>query len=135
MSISAKGIHGYIGDNLIAGLYSAKFRESGGELDNCTAASEGYGNPEGSILEGTLTISGWYDVGLSAYVPIRARTVVEGVLLYATADETNPIVDMPFALATESEIGGEVRGKIDFSVTLKTKGAYIVAECVHAGLI
>ncbi len=130
--INAAGIHGYLGDNLIAGLHTAKFRESVVELDNATAVTQGYENPEAGLKGGTLTVSGWYDVGTSSITNHRAGAIVD-CALFATGDETTPIVNIPIGLILDHELGGEVRGKIDFSFTLKTKFAFAMADCVING--
>ncbi len=131
--IAGKGAHGYIGAQLIAGLYNVTFRVNTVELDNATGATGGYENPEAGLLGGTLSIRGWYDVGLSRVSPVLAGQTVEQVFIYLTLDETTPHVLIPLGLVTESETGAEVRGKIDFSCTIKTKfGEWQVAECVIA---
>lgn len=127
--ISGKGASGNVNGNLIAGCHTWKFNEKAVELDNATAANGGFENPEAGLIGGTVTLSVWYDVGLSAYTPIDAGSPVSNLNLRATAAGGN-MVSIPSGVVLESEIGAEVRGKIEATHTIKTKGAYTTNETV-----
>ena len=126
--ISGKGLKALIGSNRIEGCYQWTFRETAQELDATDGTSGGYDVPETGILSGTITGRAFYDVGNGAWTPVKAGTEIVNLGLFVTDHVSDKAVDIPLARVTEFEITAEVKGRIEFSFTAKTVGAYTVSE-------
>ena len=126
--IAGKTAYGMVNGNVIAGCYKWEAEESVVELDNATGATEGYENPEAGLLGVQVTLSVWYDVGLSAYTPVRAGSLVEQLQLFETEESPVPAFDIPAGIVLRSTRGAETRGKLEVTHVIKSKGAYDTNE-------
>lgn len=128
--ISGKGASGYINGTMVAGCHKWDAEESGVELDNATSSTGGYENPEIGLKGLTANLDGWFDVGTSSIGPIRVGSEVSNLKLYATdaGAEAGLMATIPLGIVTRLRVSAEVRGKIEFAATIKSKGAYTMED-------
>lgn len=122
--ISGKGIHGKIGNNLIAGIYDISADENGDNLDQTTADDEGGLRDDVGCSRVTCTIKGYYSLASAAVSPVRRGQTVTNLNLYLTATEGAGAkkVRIGEGLVQAYQITGQVRDRVMFTATIVSQG-------------
>jgi hypothetical protein len=124
MQISGKGIHGKIGSNLIAGIYSLDISEDGDNLDATTADDNGGLRDDTGCSRLTATIQGYFDLVNGSVTQVRRGTTVENLSLYVTATEGAGTKRATIAegLVQSCKLGGTIRDRVQFTAVIVSQG-------------
>jgi hypothetical protein len=123
MSISGKGIHGKLGANLIAGIYSLDLDENGDNLDVTTAADLGGLRDETGCSRLTARFSGFFDTTTGTVAQVRRGTAVTNLNLYLTFDETlGKKATITAGLVQSCRITGQIRERVTFEAVVVSQG-------------
>ena len=131
MTHSGKEIEAKIGGMapvFVSGNYAWNMEENADELDGTTGEDAGYENPSVGVYSGVVMLKGYMDIVSGTYTPIRRGTTISNLKLYRDKDDTNPAFSIPSAVVLQSTQGGEVRGKVEWTARIKTKGSYTYNE-------
>lgn len=121
--ISGKLITGFVGSNPIAGLYQYSWREKVDELDGTTGFSAGFEVVEPGVKGGTLTMRCYFDLLAGGFAPFQAGAYATNIALRDHPDAP-PFLSIPLGLVTEAEKTGEVKGRLEYNITIRTVGAF-----------
>jgi hypothetical protein len=122
MRITGQGIHGKIGSNLIAGLYSMEATEDGDNLDATTGADGGGLRDDTGCSRLTCRISGYFDIVTGTVAPVRRGTDVANLNLYVSASEGGPKAYIGEGKVQTCQITGQVRERVTFTATIVSQG-------------
>lgn len=126
--ISGKALHfNYAGD-VVNGCYGWDYGGGVQELDGADGTSGGWDFPEPGLRNGELTARMFYRVGTGLFTGAVNGDEVVDVQGFVTAGDTDPIVDMPFAMVSNFRITAEVRGRIEFTISFKAQGPVAIGE-------
>ena len=128
MSISGKYMIATVGDTLVHGNYAWTIEETADELDATTAEDGGYENPDDGVWSSTVNLKGYMNIIDGTYTPVRRGTLITDLRLYRNIDDAEPAFAIPLAKVFTSTQGGEVKGKIEWTAKIKTKGIYEYAD-------
>lgn len=126
-TISGMGLGGTIGGNVISGVYRYSFRETVDDLDATVGADAGFTRTDTGCGGAEITLSCYFDLAEAVFSPFRAGSWVEDLSLYDDLLST-PFATIPKAKVVSAEKTGEVRGKLEYTVTIKTWGIYEVFD-------
>jgi len=101
-------------------------REHTDQLDTTNFESLGFGEQVPGILQATITLSGYYDVGIPPMAdPPNLGSGSQVANLNCIINKTlNNKYLFPIADVEDSEVKVPVRGRVDFTATLKSNGTY-----------
>lgn len=123
-TISAKRLGAAVNGGLISMVYGLDADDTGDDLDATVGDDNGYGDSDVGIRQMTFTIRIRIDVtaGVSS---IKTGDELTSFALYY--DNTgNPAVTAAKVKVMNARRGAEVRGQWEYTLTLKTRGAYVI---------
>ncbi|MBA4192479.1 MAG: hypothetical protein C0467_31305 [Planctomycetaceae bacterium] len=125
--ISAKLIEAKIGDVspvFIPGNQAWSVTEKAAELEGETGEDEGYENPDDGLWGATIELRCFMDTVTGEYVAIRRGTLITNLKLYRDKDDTLPAFVFPLCKVFTSTQGGETKGRVEVTATIRSKGPY-----------
>jgi hypothetical protein len=131
VSISGKHVALKIGDLmpvLVPGVQSWEGEHEADELDGTTAEDEGFDNPDDGLHKCTIQATLVIDITTGSFVAIKTGTLISDFKAYADIDAADPIYHLPVAKVFRSKFRGEIKGRVTYDVTIKSKGAFVVNE-------
>lgn len=126
-TISGKGLGGMVGANTISGVYRYTLRVTADELDGTVGSDAGYTRTDTGCLTGEISLSCVFDLAEAAFVPFAAGEWLEDLTLYDDLLAT-PFATIPYAKITSAEKTGEVRGRLEYTITAKTWGSFTLTD-------
>lgn len=118
MSVSAKQFKGRIGSTPIAGLYKTDVGMSGDELDATDAENTGFAVTEVGLLEIEVSLTGNHKSNAGPWPGMTPGQTIASLSLYPHGigggywQLTNGVI-------TKANNSGEVRGKVEWTATVK----------------
>ena len=126
MSVTAKQFKGRIGATAISGLYKTDIGISGDELDATDAESNGYVVTEVGCIDAEISLSGNHKSTAGPWPGLLPGTIIPSLSLYPHGLGGGYWL-MTNAIVTKSNNSGEVRGKVEWTATVKlAEGGSIV---------
>lgn len=109
----------------LPGLQEWSVSETGDNLDATTADGAGFGDTDTGVDELEITLRGLVKLGSTVLPGIKRGTIFTNLYLYADRTTANPV----WAVAQSISLGPvntvRIRGQIEYSVTVKSKGVYV----------
>lgn len=124
MSISGKKVGCKIGSSAVAGVYKARMRWTPDVLDGTNGGGGGFQDTDIGTLGVEVDVSGWFDTTTGAISAIIPGTVVTNFKFFVDLDDATETLLMPSAVVIDGELGGEARGRVDFTMKVRNKGTY-----------
>lgn len=128
MSVSGKYMTCSINGLEIFDNYSWSMDEGGDALDRTTGAWNGWEAEDMGVQNGHVSIKGYMDVSTGQYLPIRRGQIITNLLLFPDENSIVPSFTIPEALIVRSTQGGEIRGKIEWSCEVHSRGEVIATD-------
>lgn len=111
----------------IAGNYAWDVDEQSDDHEGTTGEDAGFENGCTGVGVAVITLKGWMDIAAGEYTPVRAKTIINDLKLYL--DEASTVNwTFPVAEVITSKQGGQVKGKVEWSATIRSRGAYTYAD-------
>lgn len=108
----------------LPGLQEWSVSETGDNLDATTADGAGYGDTDTGINELEITLRGLVKLGSTVLPGIARGTLFTNLYLYADRTTANPVWAVPISISLGPVNTVRIRGQIEYSVTVKSKGSY-----------
>lgn len=128
MSVSAKYFRARIGSTIIQGTARFNTKVDADRLDATDAESNGFTNTDCGCLDAELTLEGNHIVGGSVFPTIGPGAVLTNLRVYMQSPSGSTLTgeywNFPSAEVVSGTSGGEVRGKLSFSLVVKNKGTF-----------
>jgi hypothetical protein len=129
MAIPALFFSGKFGKGLIGTvvIYLNRWsvRERADELDGTTAEDDGFEVIDAGVQGLTIDVDGYYFQGVSKIASHRpGRGTGLKLYTYKQSTDTGPFWDVPNFACIEFNHTSEVRGKVQFRATFRTRGTY-----------
>ena len=128
MSISGKYLTAMINGVVIQDNYSWSMDEGGDALDRTTGFWNGWEAEDMGVQNGHVSIKGYMDVANGQYIPIRRGTILTNLELFRNQDDATAAFTIAEALVVRSTQGGEIRGKIEWSCEVHSRGEVIAND-------
>lgn len=123
MSISGKFMTFSVGGVEVSGNFAWKVTEGGDVLDATVGANRGWETEDMGVQNLRVNVRGYMDVTIgSGYALVRRGQIIADVNFYRHIDDALPAYTVAEMLAAQSDQGGEVRGKIEWSADLHSRG-------------
>lgn len=124
MSISGKKIGCKIGSSAIGGIYRARARFTPDVLDATNGGGGGFQDTDVGTLGVEVEFAGWFDTTSGAVGAVLPGTIIANFKFFRNLSDTTEAILMPSAIVTAFELGGEARGRVDFTAKVANKGTY-----------
>ena len=121
--ISAKRIGGKIGGNLISGVHSYDVDDSADDLDVTVGSDGGYTRTETGCRALTITLNAYFDLSEAVISPVESGSWVENLTIWDDLTGSY-FLNMPFGKVVKFQKKGEVRGRLEYTVTIKNWGEF-----------
>lgn len=113
----------------VAGNYAWEVSEEADDHEGTTGEDEGYENGCTGVKVAVVNLRGWMDIAAGEYVTVQAKTIISNLKLYLDKDATVNWT-FPTAEVITSTQGGEVKGKVQWTARIKSRGSYTYADPV-----
>jgi hypothetical protein len=111
----------------LAGNYAWDVDEQADDHEGTTGEDAGFENGCTGVKVAVITLKGWMDIAAGEYVPVQAKTIITNLKLYL--DEASTVNwTFPVAEVITSKQGGTVKGKVEWSATVRSRGSYTYAD-------
>jgi hypothetical protein len=124
VSISGKFMTCAINGVEIVGNYEWEVDEAGAVLDRTVGADGGKARQDTGVDDTTVSIRGYMDIADGQYTPVRRGTEITNLNLYRNSDDVTPAFEISEAIVSRSNQKAAVRGKVEWSATVLTQGAF-----------
>lgn len=127
MSVSGKSFTARFGagPTTITGIVSGEIRNVPDELDATDSDSAPFGDTDVGCTQLVGQLKGHLRLTGTQPSAIKPGTILEDLKIYPFGS-TNPDYDMPEAICLEGTESIAVRGKVEYTINFKSKGAYTV---------
>jgi len=109
----------------LPGLQEWSVSETGDNLDATTADGAGFGDTDTGVDELEITLRGLVKLGSTVLPGIKRGTIFTNLYLYADRTTANPVWAVAQAISLGPVNTVRIRGQIEYSVTVKSKGVYV----------
>jgi hypothetical protein len=125
MSTAGRYMRATVNGVALRGLRSFEPTTSGEELDAADADSAPYEDWDASMYGVRLVIRGIWDPATDGVFPgIYKGAILTNVVLWSNRNNSAPDYSIPEAIVTEESTPVEVKGQIQYTCTIRNKGAY-----------
>lgn len=108
----------------VADNYAWSCDEGGDVLDRTVGADLGFEREDMGVVNCHGTIKLYLDITVGTPNALARGTVLEDLSLFYARGHTVPAFAFPEALVVRATRGGEVRGKMEYSVEFHSRGSY-----------
>jgi hypothetical protein len=123
-TISGKYLTVYLDGVELRSNYAWTAEEGGDVLDRTVGADLGYENEDMGVQNLHVTIKLYLDIATGEPSRVRRGTVLENLALYRNVEDAIAAYELPLALVVRRTQGGEIRGKMEVSCEVHSKGPY-----------
>ena len=125
MSVSGKYLTALHSGGTLSDIYGWTAEETGDVLDRTTGSFNGFEAEDMGVFGLHITAKGYMDVTTGSVNAIRRGTLLTDLQLYRDINDAVPAYACTEALVVRFTQGGEVRGKMEWTAEIHSRGDVI----------
>lgn len=125
MSVSGKYLTASHSGGTLSDIYGWTAEETGDVLDRTTGSYNGFEAEDVGVFGLHITTKGYMDVATGSVNSIRRGTLLTDLQLFRDINDATPAYACTEAIVVRFTQGGEVRGKIEWTAEIHSRGDVI----------